>query len=298
MVNPNFKPIVSVIIPTFNRTNFLINTVKDLLNQSFNDFEILVVEQSPNIDDSIIELCHDNPEKVRLLIQKEPNLPKARNLGVINSKGEILVFIDDDVKLNKDFIKNHLINYENPSIYGVSGRIIENHSRITKKRNIGYITFLGRIINNRNNTIRTYISWLSGCNFSCRRVGFELVGGFDENILGNHLFEDVDFSYRLGRKIDCKLIFDPNAEVLHYASNSGGCSTRENSEEYRNYWFNRNKIYFMRKNGKKLQIISTHVSLSLKSVYLGIFRYKKISSFLKLMNGIYDGHKQFDDQKI
>ena len=99
----SFTPFISVIIPTYNRGEYLVNTIKDLMYQSYQNFEILVVEQSKTIDENLIKMCDSNKLTIRLLSQELPNLPKARNYGVKNATGEIILFVDDDIEIDRFF---------------------------------------------------------------------------------------------------------------------------------------------------------------------------------------------------
>ena len=62
----SFSPFISVIIPTYNRGEFLFNTLNDLLTQSYHNYEILVIEQSKIIDDNVKELCKKFNSKIKL----------------------------------------------------------------------------------------------------------------------------------------------------------------------------------------------------------------------------------------
>ena len=161
--------------------------------------------------------------------------------------------------------------------------------------NIGKISIIGRVISNWNNLKIASTEWMPGGNFSIRKNFYLLVNGFDENFEGNFLFEDTDFSYRLHKKINKKFIFDPTASINHLASHSGGCNSRKDDIQ-KEYWFNRNKMYFIKKNGNIIQIISTYTLLFIKSIYFSLYKFKNPAINLILINGIIDGHKQY--QKI
>jgi glycosyltransferase involved in cell wall biosynthesis len=89
-------PKVSVIIPTHNRAHFLRDAVSSVLNQTFQDFEIIVVDDASTDNTSeVMAAFHD--ERIRLL-RHDTNKggSAARNMGIINSRCDYIAFLDDD----------------------------------------------------------------------------------------------------------------------------------------------------------------------------------------------------------
>jgi glycosyltransferase involved in cell wall biosynthesis len=84
---------ISVIIPNYNYARFLPKAIESVLNQTFRNFEIIVVDNDSN-DDSLIVL--DKYPEVRVISQKNQGQARSRNVGVENSSGEFLAFLDAD----------------------------------------------------------------------------------------------------------------------------------------------------------------------------------------------------------
>ena len=94
---------VSVIIPTYNEETVIKICLDSLLKQSIKDFEIIVVDDgSTDKTKEIIPEIKNNQIKIYSQNHKGPGA--ARNRGVENAKGEILVFIDADMEFDKDFL--------------------------------------------------------------------------------------------------------------------------------------------------------------------------------------------------
>ncbi|MBI3999245.1 MAG: glycosyltransferase family 2 protein [Candidatus Omnitrophica bacterium] len=91
-------PRVSVIIPTYNRSEFLERAIKSVIQQTFRNFEIIVVENgNPNRDAKVIVNRFLNSDVVvRHFYETKPSHVQARNIGVCHATGEYIAFLDDD----------------------------------------------------------------------------------------------------------------------------------------------------------------------------------------------------------
>lgn len=99
------KPFVSVVIPTLNRYDHLINVLTDFENQSYSNFEIIVVDQSHPFRE---EFYSNFKLNIRLIRQEDPALWLARNTAIQYSNSEIIMLSEDDVRVFPDWIENHL----------------------------------------------------------------------------------------------------------------------------------------------------------------------------------------------
>jgi glycosyltransferase involved in cell wall biosynthesis len=99
------KPLVSVIIPTLNRYNYLKDVLEDLEQQTYQYFEVLVIDQSEPYDSKFYDQFNLT---IRLIRQEEKALWLARNEGIKRAKGEIVAFSEDDVRINPNWLEEHL----------------------------------------------------------------------------------------------------------------------------------------------------------------------------------------------
>lgn len=99
------KPKVSVIIPTLNRYAYLKAVLKDLEQQDYANFEVIVVDQSEPFQEAFYS---DYDLDLKLLYQKEKALWLARNTAIKCSKGDYLLLFDDDSRVESDWIRHHL----------------------------------------------------------------------------------------------------------------------------------------------------------------------------------------------
>lgn len=99
------QPLVSVIIPTLNRYQYLKDVLKDLENQTYKNFEVIIVDQSDGYKEDFykgwkLDLKH--------WYQKEKALWKARNEAIKVSQGNYILLYDDDSLVEKNWIEAHL----------------------------------------------------------------------------------------------------------------------------------------------------------------------------------------------
>ncbi len=90
-------PVVSVIMPAFNDGAFIAEAISSVLSQTFRDLELVIVDDGSNDNTrSVIEKFMMSDGRVRYFFQKNGGQGKARNLGINNSQGEFIAFIDSD----------------------------------------------------------------------------------------------------------------------------------------------------------------------------------------------------------
>lgn len=101
------KPRISVIIPTYNREELLRRAIESVLDQTFDDFEILVIDGAKS--ESTRELVRSFGDgRIRYIPQKGKGIANARNLGVSKARGEFIAFLDDDDRWRRDKLELQL----------------------------------------------------------------------------------------------------------------------------------------------------------------------------------------------
>lgn len=109
------NPLVTVVIPTLNRYDYLKDGLKDLENQDYRNFEVIVVDQSRPFQ---ADFYRQFNLKTEVIYQEERALWLARNRAVQRAKGAFLLLYDDDSRVHPDWISNHLkaLDYFNADI--------------------------------------------------------------------------------------------------------------------------------------------------------------------------------------
>lgn len=110
---------VSVIVPIFNVENYLNRSIKSILNQTFKNFEVILINDG-SIDKSlsICEEYYKKDKRIKIINQVNQGVSTSRNIGIEISKGKFIMFIDPDDELEEDAIEYlyNLINRYNADI--------------------------------------------------------------------------------------------------------------------------------------------------------------------------------------
>lgn len=197
----NTTTLVSVIIPTLNRYEYLRDTLNDLCVQTYRNFEVIVTDQSDEFDASFYSLFDLNLVVIR---QEEKLLWTARNNAIVKAKGEIFLFFDDDSRVAADWIEMHLkaMNYFKVDVSaGVS------------------LAVAGAGIPYDYSFFRWADQFDSG-NALVKRKVFEEAGLFDEQFNKGRQ-GDGEFGYRIYKK-GIRSISNPKAYRIHLKAASGG----------------------------------------------------------------------------
>lgn len=228
-------PSISVIIPTYNREKVLRETLADVLQQDYPDFEVLVVDQTathePETDAYLQSLAES--DRIQWLRLDWASLPGARNYAVRRSQGAIILFLDDDVQLPPGFLQAHARNYlDQPEIGAIAGRVFD---RMKLADSGGGLTIEDLPPEAMDPGIAWYyidlvhtikpqqVLSVRGCNMSFRREIFDKYGlHFDERFRGSAVREESDFCLRL-RQTGYKIWYEPDAHLIHLGEETGGC---------------------------------------------------------------------------
>src|ERR1035441_4104679 len=97
-------PLVSVIIPCFNQGRFLVRAIESVLEQSFQDFEIIVVNDGSS--DETEQVAKGFGSKILYLEKPNAGLSAARNTGILSARGAYLVFLDADDLLDNEMLRH------------------------------------------------------------------------------------------------------------------------------------------------------------------------------------------------
>jgi glycosyltransferase involved in cell wall biosynthesis len=210
-------PKVSVIIPTYNRATSLVSAVNSVLSQTFQDFEIIIVDDASKDDTE--EVVRGIADRRIKYLRHETNKREAgaRNTGVTSASGEYIAFLDDDDEWLPDKLKLQVELLDGSSsvvgaVYSGSFRIDSESGRTLDQ----YIpTKTGNIF--KDLSFRNWVGTPS--TVLLRRECFERVGLFDSAIVFG---PDYDMWIRVAEKYHFLCIRQP---LIKYYIHSGRLSS-------------------------------------------------------------------------
>lgn len=261
---------VSIILPTLNRADILSECIDSVLAQSYQNFELIICDDgSTDSTESVVHSYEGKTSKIKFI--KNPckkGLPRNRNIGIQNSKGKFIFFIEDDMILDRDCLKFliesfHAISQKNVNLGGLAPALIKkvNGELVRKVDILNFYPGLKDIYANQPCSIDS-LTGIHHYNFNSgftdlqevpdmhacsmySRDSILIVGGYDaETYQGNFLYEETDLNQRL-KKEGYKFYFEPQAILHHNVTTSGGCRVKRIS--YR-YFFVLNHTKFVIKN--------------------------------------------------
>lgn len=260
------RPIISIVIITFNSKGFIKSCLDSILVQDYKDFETIIVDNGSK--DGTIGLIKENYSGV-ILIENKQNLGacKARNQGIQVAQGSWILTLDCDIILEKSFLKEILsfmkeskeaIGIFQPKVLKEDRKTIYSCGIYLSKIMRFYDIGRGKIDNGQFNNVK-YI--FGGCSAAAlyKRDMLEQIkedtGYFDESFF--FLVEDVDLAWRAQRK-GWRAVFCPEA-VCYHSGNSSGFD-----KKFRQYLCWRNREFLLKKsklNRFKLPTISLFYDL-------------------------------------
>ena len=300
---------VSLLISTKNRLQDLQECINSVLIQSVKPDEVILVDASDTsesmemVKESLaatgIKLTYHRQEVISGKIRKTATWNKAVKLAI----GDIIIFLDDDVVLNKYYIY-HILNtyYENPGkIVGVMGHMKNPNNERYHQINSKIFYFLNKLFyklfllprENGNGFIQSSgfpaypaskvgivsVEVMPTCNMSIKKDVFREFA-FDGWFYGYSYQEDDDFTYRVSRKY--KFLYTPFAELVHKRSPAarGNLDAVETMKVVNHY-------YFFKKNmSKSCKNCMAFVWSEFGLLFLRCFSFSSIKDLLQSFTGL------------
>ena len=226
-------PRVSVVVRSYNRLPALNELLALLLAQDHGSFEIVVVEQStvraPDDVAQLDELARDP----RLRVLQFPPLggPAARNTGVRHTRGDLLVFIDDDdLPVGSDWLRRHEGNFTDSKCLGVTGQFVEPNAApyVNLERARRDVLSFNRLKWQRvfaRTDQKKRVESLMGGNAAIPRTTLERFGLWDEC---TPIEDEPSLAFRINaaKESDEYMLFDPEVKMIRRLDVPGGMGKR------------------------------------------------------------------------
>ncbi|MDD5627242.1 MAG: glycosyltransferase family 2 protein [Patescibacteria group bacterium] len=249
--NNKMNQLVSIILTNHNGKKWLKNCLDSLYAQTYKNFEIILVDNASD-DDSIDFIKKNYKDMTVIQNDKDLGFGTANNIGVKNSKGDILFLLNNDTRSPSDLLEK-LIDFKNKNDFDLIGPQASGKNKIdlSKKQYPG-MDFLGYPIS----VPYRKLFYIDGCALMIDKKKFIKLGGFDEKY---YMYsEDTDLSWR-AHLFGMRLAICHNAHLFHFG---GGSSERTRYKKnkrhiiptFRRYEVNKNNLRNLLKNYRLINL--------------------------------------------
>jgi len=212
------KPItVSVIIPAYNAAKTLSRCLNSVLHQDYpaDNVDIHIINDGSTDNTTAVLRELSLPDNFHIISHTaNRGLAAARNTGIKNATGEIIIFLDADMEIPSDFIENHVHIHKKPDVIGVLSALLPApENPIDKYQKYLYQSKRGAQKYSPQAPLPFHV-FILGVT-SVKRFALSEAGGFDNNI-SSYGGEDTEFAYRLWQKYPQGLYYAPNIKVIHH----------------------------------------------------------------------------------
>jgi len=203
---------VSVIVPVLNAEGTIGDLLDSLMRVDYRKDKLEIILVDGGSTDRTQEIIRSYP--VKLIVEKKKGLNIARNTGVRNSHGEIILFTDSDCVVPKDWIRQIVKNFMDKEIGCVGGSASRyGEDFLSRYADESVMPVLRRFKKRKVlENVKPPMNYPAGCNMAFRRDVFNRVGEFNEEI---HYGFDEDELVERACKAGYKLVLDPKAIVRH-----------------------------------------------------------------------------------
>jgi len=204
-------PVVSAIITTFNRANYLETAICSVLKQDFNDFELIILDNSSTDNTESIIAGFVDP-RIRTIKHPHLTISQTRNLGVKEAKGNFIAFLDDDDEWLPNKLSSELSLFEKMTedvalVYGgfvridTEGKQFYTHTPILQ----------GKVLKELLSLKDDFTG--SASNPMIRKSAIVALGGFDESV---NTGEDWEFYLRLAEYYQIRFVPEEVVAIRHH----------------------------------------------------------------------------------
>lgn len=235
----NQQPKVSIVIPCRNERNYILACVDSMLNQDYQNIEVLVCDgMSDDGTREILQQYHNN-DRVRVLDNEARVTPIALNLGIQNSNGEIVIIFGAHATMNQDYVSKCVETFAIDELIGCVGGILnqvdENEDAAVISLAMSSVFGVGNA-HFRTGTKSGFVDTVAFGAY--RRDVFDKIGLFDVELVRN---QDDEFNFRLLQN-GYKIYLNPAIQAAYFVRGNFQKLWRQYYQY--GYW----KVYVSRKH--------------------------------------------------
>lgn len=212
-------PFFSVVIPLYNKQDFIKATVESVLNQTFTDFELLIVEDCSTDNSLAVAVAIEDDRIVLLKHTKNKGLSASRNTGIKHAQSDYIAFLDADDLWKPDFLEkiyNLIIQFPEAGLFATDFEIKYSEKIILPTiKNVDIpVNSIGMIADYFKSNLFYPIYCPS--SICASKVVFETVGLYDETLTFG---EDIDFNIRANMNYKLAYHNSPAIQYLMFSQN-------------------------------------------------------------------------------
>ena len=174
-------PKISIVIPFYNLGSYIEEAVDSVLNQTFTDFEIIIVNDGSTDSASINLINKINNPKTTVFNIENQGLPAARNFGINLGSGDYIACLDADDKLHPDFLEKtiEVFDHDTQQTYGIVSTYYEHFENLNAQIKIKQFNPYALAVQNQLHVASLF-----------RKSCWEQIGGYDTGLTG---YQDWEF---------------------------------------------------------------------------------------------------------
>lgn len=176
---------ISIVIPLYNKEKLIGATIQSILNQTYQEYEIVVVNDG-STDNSVAEVDKIHDSRIRLINQPNAGVSAARNRGIVESNGDLIALMDADDLWKPNYLETQIdlvIKYPKCDVFAVNYEFKDSHNNSTP-------AIIKRLpFNETDGVLSNYFEVatyshppITSISVMARKGVFESVGGFPINI--------------------------------------------------------------------------------------------------------------------
>ena len=206
------KKNISFYIPAYNAERTIEDSIASIQNQSILPDEIILIDDCST--DKTVKIVKSKFSNIKILINKQNmGLGYNRNLGINESKNDIVAAIDADVVLDKYWLEKLMPEIEKKNVSMCGGKMDEY--LLNNRINLWRAKYYSQ---NWGNKLISNPPFLFGCNTILVKSLWRSVNGYDEKFKTNG--EDINFIQKIKSQTDSQIIYQPEAKCFHLQDDS------------------------------------------------------------------------------
>ena len=201
------KKNISFYVPAYNAERTIKDSITSIQNQSILPDEIILIDDCSI--DKTVKIVKSEFSNVKIIVNKQNmGLGYSRNLGIKESKNDIIAAIDADVILDKYWMEKLIHEIEKKNVSMCGGKMDEY--LLDNKINLWRAKYYSQ---NWGNKLVFNPPFLFGCNTILIKSLWNRVNGYDEKFKTNG--EDINFIQKIKSQTDSQIIYQPEAKCFH-----------------------------------------------------------------------------------